>query len=174
MTETMTTRQTRMRTLIAEHGCATDCEYLTDQEFDEPLGRWALMEADEGSADNGGPWWSVDDDWRELLHASDSSEAPDDWPATKLFDLDSDWSSDVHANRASVPEATPPGEAQSRAYISNANVITVAELREVLSNADDPAQRVTLADLGTGDETPIVAAMVDDDNRALFVYVGVM
>lgn len=69
--------------LLSLHGRARDCE------IPEAPARYALMEADKGSADNGGPWWEFDEDWNYLANAAANQEHPEDWPPTLLVDLDS-------------------------------------------------------------------------------------
>lgn len=76
------TRDEHLSALIAEHGRATDCE------LPDTLPRYALMQADEGPGDNGGPWWDFGDDWRLLAEAATGQEHPEDWPAKLLVDLD--------------------------------------------------------------------------------------
>lgn len=83
MTEVQQRRSLRLKQLTQELGRATLCDLPVD------LGRWTLVEEDEGSADNGGPWWTVSDDWHELLESSAAQEYPEDWPARMIFDLDS-------------------------------------------------------------------------------------
>lgn len=68
--------------LLSLHGCATNVE-LPD---DPP--RYALMEADKGPADNGGPWWEFHENWRALAEAAANQERPDEWPPVLLVDLD--------------------------------------------------------------------------------------
>lgn len=75
-------RSERLAALIEEHGCATECD-LSDQ-----AGRYALIETDTYGV-NGGPWWSIGNDWRLLLDNSAAQEHAEDWPAETLFDLDS-------------------------------------------------------------------------------------
>jgi len=77
-------REKRLNELLEEYGCATEC-HIT---LSDPPERYALMESDEGAADNGGPWWNLGDDAALLLHHSYSQEYPSDWPAELLFDLD--------------------------------------------------------------------------------------
>lgn len=77
--------------LLKIHGCARHCETPDDPP------RYALMESDEGSADNGGPWWEFGEDWQQVAEAAANQEHPEDWPPALLVDLDSgeQWSCEL-------------------------------------------------------------------------------
>lgn len=76
-------RRRRLAALLTVRGCATACEMPDDPP------RYALMGSDEGSADNGGPWWDFGEDWRQLADTAANQEHPEDWPPVLLVDLDS-------------------------------------------------------------------------------------
>jgi hypothetical protein len=111
-------RRERLMALLAEYGCACGCDaygnLVTSNVHYEGggryIGRFALLEADKGSAGSGGPWWTTGDDWRALLRVSASQEDPQDWPAETLFDLDYDgeiWSTRVEQAILYEPEDEP-------------------------------------------------------------------
>lgn len=97
------TRKERLDELLEEYGCADACEIR-----EAKLGRFVVMEADEGAADNGGPWWDTGDNWRFLLDTVAGQEYPNDWPAETLFDLDTEDEWPVYQTVAYEPEGSPP------------------------------------------------------------------
>jgi hypothetical protein len=99
------TRSERLRRLMKQHGRADECADVLVEYQGE---RWALMEGD-ARAGNGGPWWSVSDDWGVLLDASARQEYPEDWPALELFDLTSEFHTSIELRYA--PVDTPPESA---------------------------------------------------------------
>jgi hypothetical protein len=83
-------RRRRLEALRDEYGSAGHC----DLALDEPLPRWALLETHVGPGSHGG-WWTLGDDWCELLRESRAQLHASDWPATRLFDLDTEFSTTV-------------------------------------------------------------------------------
>ena len=81
-------RLARFKALVAEFGCADDCDTLSEFEVDDRP-QYVLMEADvRGSS--GGPWWAAGPTVAYLLQQSAGQEYPEDWTAETVFDLDSD------------------------------------------------------------------------------------
>lgn len=81
------TRAKNATELFLRFGIADECDH-GGETLPNPLPRFAIMEADNGPADNGGPWWNFGDSHDELLDASRNQEEPDWWPAEAVFDLD--------------------------------------------------------------------------------------
>lgn len=107
-------RGRRLRALVAEHGISRSCELPPPG----ALPRWALLE----TGPDGQAWWTVGDNWRALLRESAAALHASDWPATRMFDLDTSFSSGVQihyrladrprrqrARRRSVAGATRAG-----------------------------------------------------------------
>jgi hypothetical protein len=95
-------RRRRLGVRLAQRGIAAHC----DLAFDAPLPRWALVEIYTGPGTKG-PWWTLGDDWGDLLRESADQLHASDWPAARLFDLDSEFSTAITAQ---YRPARPPAD----------------------------------------------------------------
>jgi hypothetical protein len=106
-------RRRRLDALVEEHGKIEHCDLAVD----DRLPRWVLLEAYVGPGTKKKPWWTLGSDWRELVRESADQLHASDWPATLLFDLDSDFSTGIGPDNC---PAIDPGQARAGLRLAGA------------------------------------------------------
>lgn len=102
MTARQQQRRRRLQHLLDQHGIAQHCDVATAH---DALPRWALLEQYAGPGSQR-PWWTLGGDWSALLEESAGQLHAGDWPASSLFDLDSQFCTSIVT--AYHPRFAPP------------------------------------------------------------------